>query len=158
MVIGKGAVFRGCLGNMRNGRGGIICGLGVNRSKGGLGNAGGLGSEFANSSGVSMSDLLNWDIVLKTVMSELVSETMPDDMLTWGDSGGGKAKSGMMGIGFWLGGKWNGEGIQLVGSSWARKMIVLRLKVFLFNFTAVIKKRLEIFLSIVIVLCLQMKI
>ena len=109
MVIGKGGVFRGCLGNMRNGRRGIIRGLGVNRSKGGLGNAGGLGSEFANSSGVSMSDLLNWDIVLKTVMSELVSEFMPDDMLTWGDSGGGKAKNGMMGIGFWRLAGWEME-------------------------------------------------
>ena len=73
----------------------------MNRSKGGWENAGGLGSEFANSSGVSMSELLNWDIVLKTVMSELVSESMPDDVLTWGDSGGGKAKNGMMGIRFW---------------------------------------------------------
>ena len=33
-------------------------------------------------------------------MSELVSETTPDDVLTWGDSVGGKAKSGVMGIGF----------------------------------------------------------
>ena len=54
---------------------------------------------------------------------------MPDDVLTRGDSGGGKAKNGMMGSGFWRlageGGKWNGEGIQLVGSSFAKKMIVL---------------------------------
>ena len=34
------------------------------------------------------------------MMSELASESMPDDVLIWGDSGGGK-KSGMMGIGFW---------------------------------------------------------
>ena len=34
-------------------------------------------------------------------MSELASESMPDEMLIWGDSGGGKAKSGMMGMGFW---------------------------------------------------------
>ena len=34
-------------------------------------------------------------------MSELVSESMPDDVLTWDDSVGGKAKSGLMGIGFW---------------------------------------------------------
>ena len=59
------------------------------------------GSEFANSSGVSMSELLNWEIVVKTVISELASESMPDDVLIWGDSGGGKTKSGMMGIGFW---------------------------------------------------------
>ena len=70
--------------------------------KGGWENSGRLGSEFANSSGVSMSELLNWEIVFKTVISELVSESMPDDMLTWGDSGGGKAKSGMMGSGFWM--------------------------------------------------------
>ena len=76
-----------------------------------------------------MSEILNWEIVFKTVMSELVSISMPDHVLTRGDSGGGKAKSGMMGIGGWLGGKWNGEGIQLVGSSWAKKMIFLRLKI-----------------------------
>ena len=34
-------------------------------------------------------------------MSELASESMQDDVLIWGDSSGGKAKSGMMGIGFW---------------------------------------------------------
>ena len=37
----------------------------------------------------------------KTVISELASEYMPDDVLIWGESSGGKAKSGMMGIGFW---------------------------------------------------------
>ena len=35
------------------------------------------------------------------MMSELASESMPDDVLMWGESGDGKAKSGMMGIGFW---------------------------------------------------------
>ena len=34
-------------------------------------------------------------------MSELASESMPDDLLMWRDSGGGKAKSGMMRTGFW---------------------------------------------------------
>ena len=34
-------------------------------------------------------------------MSELASESMPDDVLIRGDSGGGKARSGMMGIGLW---------------------------------------------------------
>ena len=78
--------------------------------KGGCENAGGLGSEFANSSGVSMSELLNWEIVLKTAISELVSESMPDDVLTWGESsGGGKAKSGMMGSGFWMLAGWEME-------------------------------------------------
>ena len=33
-------------------------------------------------------------------MYELVSESMPEDVLKCGDSGGVKAKSGMMGIGF----------------------------------------------------------
>ena len=69
--------------------------------KGGSRNVAGLGSEFANSSGVSISELLNWKIVYKTKISELASETMPDDLLMWGDSSGGKAKSGMMWIGFW---------------------------------------------------------
>ena len=108
MVIGKGGVCRGCLGIMRNGWRGIH-GLGVIRSKGGWENAGGLGSEFANSSGVSMSELFNWENVLKMVMSELVSKSMPDDLLTWGDSGGGKAKSGMMGSGFWRLAGWEME-------------------------------------------------
>ena len=48
-----------------------------------------------------MSELLNFEIVLKTVISELVSESMPDDVLTWGKSSDGKAKSGMIGSGFW---------------------------------------------------------
>ena len=34
-------------------------------------------------------------------MFELVSESMPDDVLKWVDSGGEIAKIGMMGIGFW---------------------------------------------------------
>ena len=69
MIIGKRGVCRGCLGNMRNRRGGIIRGLGVNMSKGGLGNCWWVG----------------FRIVLKTVMSELVLESMPDNVLTWGD-------------------------------------------------------------------------
>ena len=48
-----------------------------------------------------MSEILIWEIVLKTVTSECASESMPDDVLIWDDSGGGKAKSGMMGIGIW---------------------------------------------------------
>ena len=64
------------------------------------------------------------------MISDIVSESIPDDVLIWGDSGGGKAKSGMMGTGFgdWLDGKLNGEEIQFVSSSWAKKKIVLRLK------------------------------
>ena len=72
-------------------------------------NVDGLSSEFANSSVVSMSELLNWEIVLKTVMSELVSKSMPDDGLTWDDSSGGKAKIEMMGIGFWMLAGWEME-------------------------------------------------
>ena len=34
-------------------------------------------------------------------MSELASESIPDDVLIWGESGGGKAKNGMTGMGFW---------------------------------------------------------
>ena len=34
-----------------------------------------------------------------------------------------------MDFGGWLGEKRNGEGIQLVGSSWAKKLIVLKLKI-----------------------------
>ena len=34
-------------------------------------------------------------------MSELVSEFMPDDVLACGESGGGKAKNGIIGNGFW---------------------------------------------------------
>ena len=34
-------------------------------------------------------------------MPELVSEFMPDDVLICGESGGGKAKSGIRGIEFW---------------------------------------------------------
>ena len=63
-----------------------------------------------------MSELINCEIVLKTVISEFVSESMPDDVLTWGDSGGGKAKSGMMGIG------------NLSAHRGLKKIIVLRLK------------------------------
>ena len=46
-------------------------------------------------------ELSNWGIVWNNVMSELASQSMPDDVLRWGDSGGGKAKSGLMGIGVW---------------------------------------------------------
>ena len=35
------------------------------------------------------------------MISELVSEFMPDDVLACGESGGGKAKSGIIGSGFW---------------------------------------------------------
>ena len=58
-------------------------------------------SESANSSGVSTSELLNCDIVQKIVISELVSEFMPDDILVRGESDGGKAKSGTIWMGFW---------------------------------------------------------
>ena len=77
--------------------------------KGGWENVDGLGSEFAILSGVSISELLNWEIVLKIVISELASESVPDDVLIWGDSGGGKAKSGIMGIGFWRLARWEIE-------------------------------------------------
>ena len=42
----------------------------------------------------------------------------------------GKQKVGLLGLEFggWLGGNLSGVGIQVVGSSWAKKIIVLRLK------------------------------
>ena len=59
--------------------------------------------------------------------------------IIWGDSVGGKTKVGWWKLGFgdWLDGKLSGEGIQLVGSLWAKKVIDLRLKVcgvWLFNY------------------------
>ena len=51
------------------------------------------------------------------MISELVSEFMPDDVLACGESGGGKAKSGII-----------GGVIQLICTSLAKKMIILRLK------------------------------
>ena len=68
----------------------------------------GEGSELANSSGVSRSELLNCEIVRKTKVSELVSELVLDGMLIT-KSGGGKAKSGIMGTGFWRLAGWEFE-------------------------------------------------
>ena len=42
-------------------------------------------------------------------MSELVSEFTPDDVLICGESGGGKAKSGIMGMGLWRLAGWEFE-------------------------------------------------
>ena len=61
----------------------------------------GIGSDWVERGFEKMSELLNWEIVLKTKISELASESISDDVLIWGDSVGGKAKSVMMGIGFW---------------------------------------------------------
>ena len=64
-------------------------------------------------------------------MCELVSEFMPDVTLLDGKSGGGKAKKwyywDWRGKD-WLGGNLIGVVIQVGGSSWAKKMIILRLK------------------------------
>ena len=38
-------------------------------------------SDLANSSGVSISELLNWEIELYTVVLELVSDSMLDEVL-----------------------------------------------------------------------------
>ena len=59
------------------------------------------GSESANYSGVSILGLLSCEMEYKTEISELVSEFMLDDILIVGKSGGGKAKSGIIGIGVW---------------------------------------------------------
>ena len=56
------------------------------------------GSESAISSGVSILELLNCEIEYKTEISELVSEFVLDDIIIIGKSGGGKAKSGIIGI------------------------------------------------------------
>ena len=59
------------------------------------------GSESANLSGVSILVLLSCEIENKTEISELVSEFVLDDILIIEKSGGGKAKSGIVGIGVW---------------------------------------------------------
>ena len=46
-----------------------------------LGNVNGLGSEAANSSGVLILELLNWEIVLYTVVLDLVSDSLLDEVL-----------------------------------------------------------------------------
>ena len=91
--------------------------------KGGWENVVGLGSELSNLSGVSISELLNWEIVLYIVVLELVSDSMLDEVLRWGEWGGGKQKVGWWGgcSGGWMGGKLIDGGIQLGGSSWAKK-------------------------------------
>ena len=63
----------------------------------------------ANSSGVSTLELLNCEIEYKTEISELISEFVLDDILIIGKSGGGKAKSGMTGIGVWRLAGWEFE-------------------------------------------------
>ena len=91
-------------------------------------------SESANSSGVSILELLSCEMEYKTEISELVSEFVLDDILMVGKSGGGKAKSGIIGIGVWRLVGWEFERCRdpfffsVVGSSWTKKMIILRLK------------------------------
>ena len=88
------------------------------------------GSESANLSEVSILGLLSCEMEDKTEISELVSDFVLDEILIIGKSGGGKQKVGLLGLEFevWLGGNLSGVGIQVVGSSWASKMIILRLK------------------------------
>ena len=59
----------------------------------------GYSSVGANSSGVSILQLLSCQLEYK--ISELESEFVLDDILIFGKSGGGKAKSGIIGIGVW---------------------------------------------------------
>ena len=63
-------------------------------------------------------------------MCELVSEFMPDVTLLDGKSCGGKAKSGIIGIGEvrLVGWEFDRCSDQVGGSSWAKKMIILRLE------------------------------
>ena len=49
-------------------------------------------------SGVSTLGLLNCEIEYKTEITEFVSVFVLDDIITIGKSGGGKAKSGIIGI------------------------------------------------------------
>ena len=56
------------------------------------------GSESANSSGVSILGLLSCEMEYKAEVSELVSEFMLDGILIVGKLGGGKTKSGIIGI------------------------------------------------------------
>ena len=76
-----------------------------------------------------MSELLNLEIVLKKVMSELVSESMPDDVLN-----GGWRENKKWNDGKWiLEVGWVGNGTVKGSNSSAhrglKKMIVLRLQV-----------------------------
>ena len=98
--------------------------------KGGWENVGGLGSELANLSAVSISELLNWEIVLYTVVLELVSDSMLGEMLWWWLRWGENQKVGRWGScpEGWLGGKLIDGGIQFGGSSWAKNMVTLRTK------------------------------
>ena len=81
----------GChVGNIRGSRGRVISGLRVNFLKRGLGKRR-LGLDLSDSSGVSWSKFSNCEIMWYTVIIELVSEIMPDEVLSWGDSNGGKA-------------------------------------------------------------------
>ena len=67
--------------------------------KGGLGKGRRAGFGVCNSSRVSMSDLLNCEMVLYSVVAELASESMLDGLLVYVDSGyGGKSKSGRIGM------------------------------------------------------------
>ena len=61
------------------------------------------------SSRVSLLELLNCEIEYKTEISELVSEFVLDGILIIGKSGGGKAKSGMIGCGVWRLAGWEFE-------------------------------------------------
>ena len=55
--------------------------LGTDGLKGRLENVDGLGSELANLSGVSISELVNWEIVLNTAVLVLVSDSVLDKVL-----------------------------------------------------------------------------
>ena len=69
-----------------------------NGLKGGCEKVDGLGSEFWNASGVSTSELLNCEMVWKTVFAELSSESMRGELLVYDGMGEGmRSEFGMLG-------------------------------------------------------------
>ena len=101
--------------------------LGMERLKVTLGKYRGTGFRVREySSGVSISELLNWEKVLYTVVLGLVSDSMLvmmkcyDEVTEVGDDGEVVLKVG------WV--RLIDGGIQFGGSSWAKKMVILRTK------------------------------
>ena len=82
-VAGYWGVDWGCIGIGERGRGRFIRDLSPDGLKGGWEKVDGLGSESANSSRVSISELLNCEMVTKTVYVEVLSESMLGELLVY---------------------------------------------------------------------------